>query len=187
MKKLLLAATIAGLVGLAACHPAPSTSAADVSPGAPTAEAAVQRFFGAVHAEDLQAMAMVWGTHAGPARDNMDRAELEKREVILQCYFNFDTFRILSQTPEVDGRRIVTVELTRAGKTRDPKIYTVLGPSSRWYVENLDIATVRDFCGSAPSAPGCASGAVAARWERAGDRAAARSLSLRKLDEYSAR
>lgn len=152
MKKLLL---VLAVVGVSACQPPapPSTRAADSAPGAPTPEAAVQRFFNAARAQDLQAMSNVWGTDKGAARENMDRAELEKREVILQCYFNNDTYRILGVSPTAEGRRTVRVELVRNGQTRTPTVYTVQGPSSRWYVENLDIAAVRDFCGMAPNAP----------------------------------
>ena len=48
----------------------------------------------------------------------------------------------------------VRVELQRDGKTRTPVVYTVLGPGGRWYVENLDIAAVKDFCAMAPVSPG---------------------------------
>ncbi len=151
MKKLLL---VLALGGVSACQPTPpSTRAADNAPGAPTPEAAVQRFFNAARAQDLQAISNVWGTEKGPARDNMERADLEKREVILQCYFNNDTYRILGVSPTAEGRRTVRVELVRQGQTRMPTVYTVRGPSSRWYVENLDIAAVRDFCGMAPIGP----------------------------------
>ncbi len=153
MKKLLLAFMV---VGALACHTAapPSTSTVDNSPGAKTSTAAVERFFAAVHAQDLQAMSLVWGTSKGPARDNMDRAQLEKREVILQCYFNSNSFRILGESPTSEVRRMVRVELQRDGTTRTPTVYTVLGPNGRWYVENLDIAAVKDFCGMAPPSPG---------------------------------
>ncbi len=153
MKKLLLAFVV---VGALACHTAapPSTSTVDNTPGAKTSTAAVERFFAAVHAQDLQAMSLVWGTSKGSARDNMERAQLEKREVILQCYFNYDTFRVLGESPTSEIRRMVRVELQRDGRTRTPTVYTVLGPNGRWYVENLDIAAVKDFCGMAPPAPG---------------------------------
>lgn len=142
------------LAALAACHAAATPrSATDNRPGGATPDAAVQRFFAAVHAQDLQAMGAVWGTAQGPARETMDRTELEKREVILQCYFNFDTFRVLSTQEGQQGRKVVRVQLTRAGKTRTPAIFTVQGPNGRWYVENLDIAAVRDFCGAAPANP----------------------------------
>jgi hypothetical protein len=152
MKKLLLAVLV---MGTAACASAPpSRSGVEVAPGAKSSVAAVERFFAAVHAQDLQAMSQVWGTSRGAARDNMDRAELEKREVILQCYFNYDSFRVLGESPTSEVRRMVRVELERGGKTRDPVIYTVLGPNGRWFVENLDIAAVKDFCAMAPVAPG---------------------------------
>ena len=152
MRKLLALALVAAV---AACHPAAAPSAAaDNRPGGATPDAAVQRFFAAVHAQDLQAMGAVWGTAAGPARETMDRTELEKREVILQCYFNFDTFRIVGHQTAQDGRQVVRVELTRGDKTRTPNVFTVQGPNARWYVENLDIASVRDFCGSAPANSG---------------------------------
>ncbi|MEO7103393.1 MAG: hypothetical protein ABI119_08630 [Gemmatimonadaceae bacterium] len=153
MKKLLLAFVVAGAV---ACHTAPpaTTSGFDNTPGAKSSIAAVDRFFAAVHAQDLQAMSLVWGTSKGAARDNMDRVELEKREVILQCYFNSDTFRVTGESPTSEVRRMVRVELQRDGKTRSPVVYTVMGPGGRWYVENLDIAAVKDFCAMAPVSPG---------------------------------
>ena len=153
MKKLLLAFVV---VGLAACHTAPPSTAStlDNTPGAKTSLAAVNRFFAAVHAQDLQAMSQVWGTSKGPARDNMDRNELDKREVILQCYFNYDTFRVTGESPTSETRRMVRVELQRDGKTRTPVVYTVMGPGGRWYVENLDIAAVKDFCATAPGSSG---------------------------------
>lgn len=151
MKKLLLAFVVVGAV---ACHTAPpSTSTLDNSPGAKSSIGAVERFFAAVHAQDLQAMSLVWGTSRGSARDNMARVELEKREVILQCYFNYDAFRVLGESPTSEIRRMVRVQLERGGRTRTPVIYTVIGPNGRWYVENLDIAAVKDFCAMAPVSP----------------------------------
>jgi len=47
----------------------------------------VDQFLAAVKAQDLQAMSVVWGTSKGPARDQLERSELEKREIIMQgCY-----------------------------------------------------------------------------------------------------
>jgi hypothetical protein len=153
MKKLLLAFVVVGALACSSAPPPSTTSTVDNSPGAKTSTAAVERFFAAVHAQDLQAMSLVWGTSKGAARDNMDRGQLEKREVILQCYFNYNTFRVLSESPTSEVRRMVRVELQRDGKTRTPVVYTVMGPEGRWYVENLDIAAVKDFCAMAPVSP----------------------------------
>lgn len=125
--------------------PAPVRSG-DRLTGAATPKAAVAAFLEAVKAEDIQAMSVIFGTSHGPSRDNMDREELEKRLVILQCYFNHDKFRILGETVGDGGHRVVTAELTRGSNTRTPKFYTIVGPSNRYYVDNMEIAAVRDFC-----------------------------------------
>ncbi len=114
--------------------------------GAPDPRAAITRFLGAVSAQDLQAMSTVWGTSKGPARDQIERSELEKRELTMQCYLTHDRSRILNEEPGEGGRRIYLVELTQGELTRRTRFTTVRGPSERWYVENADIQATRDFC-----------------------------------------
>ncbi len=153
MKKYLLA-----LLVLSACTPATTPASRGPAPaaganqltGAATARAAVEQFLNAVRAEDIQAMSVNFGTSQGPARDNMDRDELEKRLVILQCFFNHDKFRLLGDAPGDDGHRIIGAELTRGGQSRSPRFYVISGPGRRWYVDNMEIAVVRDFCRDAP-------------------------------------
>jgi hypothetical protein len=99
-----------------------------------------------VKAQDIQAMGAIFGTARGPARDNMNRDELEKRLIILQCYFNHDKFRIVDEMLGEGGHRVVGVELTRGTVTRSPKFYAIAGPGGRYYVDNMEIAAVRDFC-----------------------------------------
>ena len=91
-------------------------------------------------------MSVIFGTNRGPSRDNMDRAELEKRLIILQCYFSNDKFRILDENLGEGGHRVMTVELTKGSNTRTPRFYAILGPSNRYYIDNMEIAAVRDFC-----------------------------------------
>jgi len=109
---------------------------------------AVDQFLGAVHARDLQAMSTVFGTSNGPARETMDRTELEKREVILTCYFTNDSYRVLGERSGTGGHREVSVELKKGNITRQTTFYAIRGPGDRWYVDNMDIAAVRDFCGN---------------------------------------
>ena len=93
-------------------------------------------------------MSTVFGTKDGPARATMDRTELEKREIILACYFAHDTNRILGENSGAGGHREVRVELKKGNMTRQTIFYTIRGPGGRWYVDNMDIAAVRDFCGN---------------------------------------
>lgn len=132
------------LVAAAACgrKPAPGTSLT----GAAAPRLAVEQFLAAVKAQDLQAMSVVWGTAKGPARDQLERTELEKREIIMQACYDHDSFRILEEGPAPDGERSVRVELTRDRKTATPIFLMVKGPSDRWYVRDAGINAMREFC-----------------------------------------
>ncbi len=140
---------IAGLFLLAACSSATRNAAnSGQLAGAAASQLAVEQFLKAVNDRDLQAMSIVFGTKDGPARETMDRTELEKREVILACYFNHDSARILGEQGGTQGHREVRVELKKGNLTRQTTFYTIQGPGRRWYVDNMDIAAVRDFCGN---------------------------------------
>ena len=149
MKKLLLAFLV-----LSACSR--STTTTNTGPGAPSSgpqlvgasspRMAVEQFLAAVRAQDIQAMSVVFGTRSGPSRDNMEREQLEKRLIILQCYFMHDKYRILGETPGESGHRVFPVQLTRGRLEKTPRFYTVQGPGGRWFVDNMEIAAVREFC-----------------------------------------
>ena len=139
----------AGLFLLAACSSATQRGSTNGQlTGAASAQLAVDAFLGAVKARDLQAMSIVFGTNNGPARETMDRTELEKREIILACYFNNDSYRILGERSGQAGHREVNVELKKGNLVRQSTFYAIEGPGGRWYVDNMDIAAVRDFCGN---------------------------------------
>lgn len=115
--------------------------------GAATPRLAVEQFLAAAHAGDLQAMSVVFGTDKGAARDNIQWNELEKREIILQCFFNADSYRIVSENAGADAHRVVRAQLTKGNVSRQPNFFVIQGPGGRWYVDNMEIAVVRDFCG----------------------------------------
>lgn len=119
--------------------------------GAPAPRTAVEQFLAAVRAQDLQAMSIIWGTDKGPTRDQIERRELEKRELIMQCMFAHDRFRILDETGGAAGRRVFRVELTRGRIVRVTNFTTIQGPSERWYVESADIEPVKDLCRQMPT------------------------------------
>ncbi len=141
---------ISVLVLLAACRsaqPAPvATRPGTSQTGASSARGAVQEFLASVRNEDLQAMAAVWGTTSGPARDALPRAELEKRELIMMCYFRHDSSHILDEAPGTAGKTVFSVELKRGGLTGSTNFYVVPGPEHRWYVESADLNPLRGFC-----------------------------------------
>jgi hypothetical protein len=131
------------LIALAACHNAPRGS--DVT-GAPTPALAVERFLGSAKAQDLQAMSTVWGTARGAARDVTDRSQLERRELIMICYLTHDTYKVQSEGPAQQGKRAFVVELRKGPMARSTTFTTVVGPSSRWYVEEVKLEPLTDLC-----------------------------------------
>ena len=136
---------VLALAAVACASPAGNPSAGGQLTGAAAPRLAVEQFLNAVKAQDLQAMGVLFGTSNGPARDNIERTELEKRAIIMQCYFNHDKFRILGESAAGNGRTF-RIELSRTGRVRQTSATSVRGPGDRWYVESLDIAAVRDFC-----------------------------------------
>lgn len=139
MKKLILLAVV-----VAACSRGPGAGSSLT--GAPAPRRAVEQFLAAVKSQDLQAMSVVWGTQKGPARDQIERTELEKREIIMQSCYSHDSFRVVSETPGTGGQRVVKVEITRGNKSKTPNFTTVKGPSDRWYVLDADYTAMREFC-----------------------------------------
>jgi len=139
---------IASVALLAACASAPRQEPSGQVSGAATPRLAVEQFLKGAKETDIQAMSSVFGTQAGPARETMDRTELEKRQVILACFFTHDTYRILGESAGVGGHRELRVEIKKGNVTRQPTFYVIQGPGQRWYVDNMDIASVRDFCGN---------------------------------------
>jgi len=134
------------LVALAACTHSATPGTGRQLTGADSPRHAVESFLGAVRAQDLQAMSVIWGTTKGPARDVVDRAQLERRELIMQCYLNHDSFQILSEAPSQNDTRMLAVSLTKGDRTRETSFTTVRGPSNRWYVADAQLEPVRDFC-----------------------------------------
>jgi len=133
---------LGALLVTAACRTTPRGS----QTGAADPRAAVERFMGAVRAQDLQGLSAVWGTTNGPARDQIDRAELERRELLMMCYLTHDRYRVLGDQQAAGGARPVRVELTRGTLTKATNFTVVRGPSDRWYVQDVDLTQMQEFC-----------------------------------------
>ena len=139
-----------GLLLLAACK----TTTTVVTPSGPTpatapsgARPALDEFLAAIRAKDLQALGGAWGDNTGAIRDNkrISRDELEKRELLLMCYFNHDSYKVEDDIAVAGGERRMTVSLTRGTLTRKTDFFLVSGPT-RWYVRTGGIEPVRDLC-----------------------------------------
>lgn len=142
MKKLLI-----GLLLLAACSSRTTELPATRAAGATGARPALDAFLSAIRAKDLQALGAAWGDKNGAIRDSkrISRDELEKRELVLMCYFNHDSYKVLNEAPSQNGERVMTVSLTRGTLTRTTDFFLTSG-GDRWYVRTANMEPVRDLC-----------------------------------------
>ena len=124
----------------------PAATTANNLPGAVGPRQAVERFLGGAKSQDLQEMAVAWGTAKGPAKDQFERPELEKRLIVMQGCYDSDKHRIIDDLPGEAGKRVLRVEMTKGTVTKTPRFTTVKGPSDRWYVEDADFAAVTALC-----------------------------------------
>ncbi len=116
--------------------------------GAATGKAAVEGFLRAVKAQDLQTMSGIWGTTKGAAREQMKRDDLEKRLIIMQCTLTHDTWAFSEDRPRLQtgGRQEFQVELSQAQRRAKTSILTVVGPGNRWFVEDINLLPLKEFC-----------------------------------------
>jgi len=132
---------IAAFLTLSACR-GQAVRVSEPAPAAP--EAAVTAFLAAVNNNDVDRMALLWGTDRGPSRVVIrDTQERERRLVVMQRVLLHDAFQFLAtpsdQVAPAPGRRILTVELTR-GDRRVTVPFTVVGQrAGGWIVEDIGL------------------------------------------------
>ena len=130
--------------------PAQTPPASNV-PGGATAQEALAKFLAGTRAQDIQAVANVWGTKAGGAaatdRSYVPADEMERRVIIMiRCARN-DSWTIRGELPLPDGDRQFTVELKYKNLTGVTDFVAVQGPQSRWYIREYDVAKMmRTVC-----------------------------------------
>ncbi|MBC7791773.1 MAG: hypothetical protein H7Z74_17640 [Anaerolineae bacterium] len=145
------------LFAISACATKPSSPESSMPgasrsvAGAASPRAAVEEFLAAIKAEDIQTLTLKWGYAKGPARDGDKREQLEKSALIMQCFLDHETYRVLNDMPGEPGKRVFRVELVNGTVTRQTNFTTVEGPSARWYVESADLEPVKDICRNPPT------------------------------------
>ncbi len=149
------------LLLLAACHGSPPSQ---YPAGGNTPRETSEALLSALRARDVEGILNLMGTDKGPlAKVSKDRKEdLEKRGIILTCYFAHDKYRVLGEDASTTGRRVVRLELTKGDLVRNTSFTLVRGPANKWFVESLDIQAVKDIC-ERGAGPGGSLGTGAAR------------------------
>ena len=144
MKKLLIGFLLLAAACTTRSSELPSSRPGPVSSGA---RPALDAFLAAIRAKDLQALGANWGDKDGAIRDSkrISRDELEKRELLLMCYFSHDSYTVLNDEMAAGGERKMTVRLTKGTLSRTTDFLLASAPE-RWYVRTGNVEPVRDLC-----------------------------------------
>lgn len=143
-----LSLAVSGLIGCSAARgpgsPHPESVAGGPALGtygAPTAEGALGAFLDALRAGDYPAMARLFGTPSGPAREEWGVEETEQRMLVLVGVLGHEEARIRPARRTVtDHRRrpfFLTLTGTRYGTAVLP-VTVARDGSGRWFVERID-------------------------------------------------
>jgi len=136
------------LVFVGACRRSPGGSAA----GANSSQEAVMQFLDAARAQDIQAMSAVWGDAEAPARDRLDRQELERRLIIIARTLCHDSATIAAPTSGEGGRMLHRADITKGDRTATVPFTTARNRrTGQWFVEDIDLRPARDFCSTGGS------------------------------------
>jgi hypothetical protein len=102
----------------------------------------------AVKVQDLQTMSAVWGTSRGPAREQIEREELEKRLIIIQCKLDHESWSYAEERPRLlaGGKQEFRVRIKQKQNEAVTSFTTILAGDGRWYVEIVDLEPLAEFC-----------------------------------------
>ena len=70
---------------------------------------------------------------------------MEQRELYLIRCLKHDTFRVLGDSPALDGERIIRVELVR-GTVAKSTDFSLARSGDRWFVRTFALDPVKDLC-----------------------------------------
>jgi hypothetical protein len=131
------------LVFVGACRRSPGRS----TDGANSSQEAVMQFLDAARAQDIQAMSAVWGDAEAPARERLERQELERRLIIIARTLCHDSATIAASTPGEGGRLVHRADITKGARTVTVPFTTARNRrSGQWFVEDIDLRPARDLC-----------------------------------------
>ena len=114
--------------------------------GAPDPASAIRGFLDAAKAQNIQGISAYWGDKDGSVRGRFPKAEEEQREIIMVRCLRHDRYDIIADTPAVGGGRTLAVALFRPDKNTTTNFEVVPAVDHRWYVQQVDMEKLADYC-----------------------------------------
>jgi len=96
--------------------------------------------------QSVQSLSLWWGDSQGPTRDQLDKDQLEKRELIMLKCLKHDRYNVVGDAPSAGGARDVIVNLMYRDAESTTHMTVVPGPNSRWYVQDVDLKPLHSVC-----------------------------------------
>ena len=121
-------------------------SAPSGAPGGSDASIAVRGFMAAAKLQNVQSLAMWWGSANGPTRDAVSRDELEKRELIMLKCLKHDRYDVVGEAPSAGGAHDMVVNVLYHNSENTTHLTVVAGPGNRWYVQDVDLKPLHSTC-----------------------------------------
>ncbi len=114
--------------------------------GGTDATSAVRGFMAAAKLQSMQSLSMWWGDSQGATRDLIAKDELEKRELIMLRCLKHDRYEVVGDALATGGTRDVIVNMKYHDTESTTHLTLVVGPHSRWYVQNVDLKPLQSVC-----------------------------------------
>jgi hypothetical protein len=128
-------------VVLAACGGSSATSS-PATPGPVTSpRGAVEQFMEAVADSNVDKMAMLWGTSAGPASKTNQPPDWERRIVVMQAYLRNERTAITGDAADGPDRHLVQVELRRQLCAKTVPFTVIKLADGSWLVNQVDLTS----------------------------------------------
>lgn len=153
MKKLIVG--VALLSAVSACSSAnkttttaapATTSMTGAGTGAADPASALRGFLDAAKAQNIQGISAYWGDKDGTARGRYPKTEEEQREIIMARCLRHDRYDVIGDAPGMGGGRTFAVSLSRPGKSATTNFDVVPASDHRWYVQQVDMEKLADYC-----------------------------------------
>ena len=126
---------------LAACGGSSSSNSPATPAPVTSPRGAVEQFMEAVADSNVQKMAMLWGTSAGPAAKTNQPPDWERRIVVMQAYLRNERSAITSDAADGPDRHQVQVELRRQLCTKTVPFTVIKLADGTWLVNQVDLTT----------------------------------------------
>ena len=128
---------------------------ANVTPSPATPDQTIDQFLTAVNTQDLDAMALVWGTPRGPEGlvHRFSESDRMQRLTIMQRLLRSDSHMITATDATDPARRVVTVAMTQGTRRYAVPFTLVPSRAGGWLIQEIGLDAAMPSAGTGTAQP----------------------------------